>query len=189
MDTIEDKIDALLLQLDCNWLLLSLNTVNLTPLLGEYSNSTHSSSCVLESSPPQVLSLNHPHPCPANSSRFKTLATDSEAKKKAVPKNIEKKTSWAVNIWKQWSAHRCQICTFYCDWPTHSWKYIQWRWITDLVTLYSGRPGRQIVTTTHPILSTVFAVAYWNSSERPAQRSTSVRIPPLLDSSKFWIVR
>ena len=91
------------------------------PLLNEYSvaNSTFQT-------PPLepvllVLPLNQPHPCPANSSHFKTLATDSyiEEAKKSVPMNTDKNTSWAVNIWKQWSAHRCQTCASYSDWPTH----------------------------------------------------------------------
>ena len=115
----EDKIDALLSQTDCDQLLSSLDSVNFNPLL-EYSNSTPSRA--LESAILLVPPSNQPHPCPANSSRFKTLATDSdveEAQKKAVPKNTEKNTTWVVNIWKQWSAHRHQTCTSYCDWPTH----------------------------------------------------------------------
>ncbi|MCG8625945.1 MAG: hypothetical protein MJE68_28605 [Proteobacteria bacterium] len=53
--------------------------------------------------------------------RFGGLKTDAdleEAKKKAVPKNTNKNTNWAVNIWKQWSSHR-PVCTSCNDWPTH----------------------------------------------------------------------
>ena len=116
----EDEIDTLLSQIDCEQL-LSFDTANFDPdpLLNEYS-------AALQTPPLEpalsVLSLYQPHPCPANSSRFKTLATDSdveEAKKRAVPKNTDKNTSWAVNIWKQWSAHRRQTCASYSDWPTH----------------------------------------------------------------------
>ena len=51
-----------------------------------------------------------------------TLCQDDdveEAKKKAIPKNMDKNTSSAVNMWKQWSAHRHQVCASYSDWSTH----------------------------------------------------------------------
>ena len=32
---------------------------------------------------------------------------------------MDKNTSWAVNVWKQWSAHRHQVCASYSDWSTH----------------------------------------------------------------------
>ena len=114
----EDAIDALLSQIDCSQLVPSLDSANFDPLDG-YLNSAPSTSRALESDAPPS---SQPHSGPANSSRFKVLATDSdveEAKKRAVPRNTEKNTSWAVNIWKQWSAHRRQTCTSYCDWPTH----------------------------------------------------------------------
>ena len=60
---------------------------------------------------------NQPHP--TTIARFGELKTDAdveEARKKAIPK---KNTSWALNIWKQWSSHRRQVCTSYNDWPTH----------------------------------------------------------------------
>ena len=126
--TMEDEIDALLSQIDCNQILSSWDSANFDPdpllELDQYLNSAPgpglSSSHAIESAVKTVPPSNQPHPCPANSSRFK-LATDSdveEPKKRAVPKNTEN-TSWAINIWKQWSAHRRQTCTSYCDWPTH----------------------------------------------------------------------
>ena len=60
----EEEIDALLSQKDCDQLLLSLDLANFDPLL-EYSNSTPSSSCVLESAPLPVPTSSQSHPCPA----------------------------------------------------------------------------------------------------------------------------
>jgi hypothetical protein len=69
------------------------------------------------------LPSNQPHPTAGTGSlRFHTLTTDDdveEAKKKAIPKNTDKNTSWAVNVWKQRSTHRCQVYASYSDWPTH----------------------------------------------------------------------
>ena len=108
MATMEDELDALLSQLDPEQL-LSLDSATFD-LLNDGSTSSAS---------------NQPEPHPttaASSSRFQALKTDEdveEAKKKAIPKNTEKNTSWAVNVWKQWSAHRRQVCPSYSDWPTH----------------------------------------------------------------------
>ena len=49
------------------------------------------------------------HMATANSSHFAALKTDSEveqAKASSIPENTRKNTSWAVNVWKEWSAHR-----------------------------------------------------------------------------------
>ena len=72
-----------------------------------------------------------PTPIPANiepsnkpgpSIRF-ALKTDEElkqAKTNAIPKNTLKNTTWAVKIWKQWSAHRKQVYPGeYGEWPVH----------------------------------------------------------------------
>ena len=32
---------------------------------------------------------------------------------------MDRNTSWAVNVWKQWSAHRRLVCASCSDWPTH----------------------------------------------------------------------
>ena len=83
--------------------------------LSTHAHADFSASSALVPPPP-----NQPHP--TTTARFGELKTDAdleEAKKKAVPKNTNKNTNWAVNIWKQWSSHRRQVCTSYSDWPTH----------------------------------------------------------------------
>ena len=63
-----------------------------------------------------------PHPA-STTNRFKVLKTDEEveeAKKKYIPKNTEKSTTWSVNVWKEWSTHRRQMCTSFNEWPTPS---------------------------------------------------------------------
>ena len=109
----EDELDSLLSQLDPQ---------ELSSHFDIYNDPTHSR----ESQPRLGLgpsSTNEPLPSPCTSgNRFHTLKTDSEveeARKKAVPKNTDKNTSWAVNIWKEWSAHRCKVCTSFTKWPTH----------------------------------------------------------------------
>ena len=113
----EDEINALLAQIDCKQL-LSLVPANFDLL------NDDPTSLALE--PPRTSSsfiCNQPHPASvATSSRFQMLTTDKdleEVKKKAVPKNTDKNTNWAVNVWKQWNAHRRQVCPSYSDWPTH----------------------------------------------------------------------
>ena len=72
--------------------------------------------------PLHVLSSHRPLLTSSSLLRFKTLTTDTEleeAKEKAVPKNTDKNTSWALNVWNEWSAHRCQMCSSHNDWPTH----------------------------------------------------------------------
>ncbi len=82
----EDELDTILSHFDCYKFLAQLN----------YPKPD---SIFLES-------LNQP------TSRFATPVSDSElqeAKLSSVPKNTDKSTSWAVNIWKEWSAHRHKI--------------------------------------------------------------------------------
>lgn len=84
--------------------------------LSTHARSDFSASSTRAPLPPS----NQPHP--TTTARFGELKTDAdleEARKKAVPKNTTKNTSWAVNIWKQWSSHRRQVCTSYNEWPTH----------------------------------------------------------------------
>ena len=58
----------------------------------------------------------------SSSSRFNELKTDSdleEAKASSIPENTRKNTSWAVNVWKAWSAHRRKTCSSVTEWPIH----------------------------------------------------------------------
>ena len=114
----EDELDAILSQIDPEQL-LSLESVTFD-LLND--NSTSSSSGSDSPVLPLAQTSNQPLPTSAaSSSRFQTLTTDNDVEeaKKAIPKITDKNTSWAVNIRKQWSAHRCQVCASYSDWPTH----------------------------------------------------------------------
>jgi hypothetical protein len=116
----EDELDAILSQIDPEQLLsLESATFNLLNDGSTPSSSATPLNISVQGSPRS----NQPHPTSgAGSSRFQTLTTDDdveEAKKKAIPKNTDKNTSWAVNVWKQWSAHRRQVCASYSDWPTH----------------------------------------------------------------------
>ena len=109
----EDKLDSLLSQLDPQ---------KLSSHFDLYNDPTYSR----EFQPRLGLgpsATNKPLPSPCTSgNRFYMLKTNSEveeARKKAVPKNTDKNTSWAVNIWKHWSAHRRKVCTSFTEWPTH----------------------------------------------------------------------
>ena len=109
----EDELDSLLSQLDPQELSLHFDL---------YNDPTYSR----ELQPRLSLgpsATNEPIHSPCTSGNcFHTLKTDSEveeARKKAVPKNTDKNTSWAVNIWKHWSAHRRKVCTSFTEWPTH----------------------------------------------------------------------
>ena len=58
----------------------------------------------------------------SSSSRFAELKTDSQleqAKANSIPCNTKKNTSWAVNVWKAWSAHRREKCSYVSEWPVH----------------------------------------------------------------------
>ena len=115
----EDELDAILSQIDPKQL-LSLESATFDLLTDDSASSTSRSFPLQVQGPPHS---NQPHPTSAASScRFQTLTTDDdveEAKKRATPQNTDKNTSWAVNVWKQWSAHRRQVCASYSDWPTH----------------------------------------------------------------------
>ena len=63
-----------------------------------------------------------PTPAPTSSSRFSTLTTDTEVeevKASSVPKNTRKSTNWAVNVWKDWSAHRRSASPSITEWLVH----------------------------------------------------------------------
>ena len=115
----EDELDSLLSQLDPQELSSHFDLYN------DLTYSRESQPCL--GFGPSATNEPLPSPC-TSGNRFHTLKTDSEveeARKKAVPKNTDKNTSWAVNIWKQWSAHRRKVCTSFTEWPTHL-LYIQY---------------------------------------------------------------
>ncbi len=62
----------------------------------------------------QLLSSTHQESSIAvSSNRFTAPTTDADVQavqSSAVPKNTSKSTSWAVNIWKEWTAHRRTVC-------------------------------------------------------------------------------
>lgn len=62
----------------------------------------------------QLLSSTHQESSIAvSSNRFTAPTTDADVQavqSSAVPKNTSKSTSWAVNIWKEWTAHRRKVC-------------------------------------------------------------------------------
>lgn len=110
----EDELDAILRQTDIEKLLPSDANFDLLK-----NDDCTSGSRAFE--PPPSVELHPTSASTASSARFKTLVSDIDlevAKKSAVPYNTNKNTSWAVNIWKQWSANRLQVCTSYSDWPT-----------------------------------------------------------------------
>ena len=125
----EEKLTAILAEYDEEQLRTNFDSFNaLYGLASVVSPRTPSTSSKLHPDPdPDLHSTNgtkpnaQPHPA-ATTKRFKVLKTDEEveeAKKKSIPKNTEKSTTWSVNVWKEWSAHRRQTCTSYTDWPTH----------------------------------------------------------------------
>ena len=57
---------------------------------------------------------------PTPSSRFAKPISDEEMqnlRKRAIPANTQKSTSFAVNVWKEWSACRWKMNS--SDWPEH----------------------------------------------------------------------
>ena len=118
----EEELDKILAQYDFDIPFddssnSSANTVNSAPVSDDpYHDAV----------PHAPIQASQPHPLPcvhkSSSSRFAVLKTDSdvdEAKASSVPKNTKKSTDWAVNIWKQWSAHRRRVCSLYSEWPVH----------------------------------------------------------------------
>ena len=113
----EDELDAILAQYGDFTDLLEPATPAFSsydPIPGS-STSIHAHEPLLDFSPVQT-------PSTSSSSRFAPLKTDSEveqAKASAVPLNTRKNTNWAVNIWKDWSQHRCQATSSITEWPVH----------------------------------------------------------------------
>ena len=61
---------------------------------------------------PQLLSSTHQESA-TGSNRFAVPKTDADVQAvqaSAVPKNTSKSTSWAINIWKEWTTHRRTVC-------------------------------------------------------------------------------
>ena len=69
----------------------------------------------------------------SNSPRFTAPKSDEEVTAVlagAVPKNTQRTINWALNIWKQWTAHQRQVCHPH-DCPPHLYlctnpEYDQW---------------------------------------------------------------
>ena len=83
------------------------------------------SSALVSDDPIPLAQPSTPHPLPvqtSSASRFAQLKTDNDVEQaiaSSIPKNTKKSTDWAVNIWKEWSAHRRSVCSSYTDWPVH----------------------------------------------------------------------
>ena len=69
--------------------------------------------------------------------RFGKLVDDADIEATqdvAVPANTKKNTSWSVNVWKDWSAHRRAVAP--SDWPPHLLICTPWelnRWVSRFV--------------------------------------------------------
>ena len=104
----DDEFDALFSQLDCDKCIAELNDPK--------QDSTTSESLPLQPS------VNKTSRTSSQPNRFSTFVSDQElqeAKKCAVPKNTDKCTNWALNIWKEWSTHRQKQFSSHSQWPTH----------------------------------------------------------------------
>ena len=58
----------------------------------------------------------------SSSSRFAALKTDGkveQAKASSIPANTKKNTGWAINVWREWSAHRRQVTSSITEWLVH----------------------------------------------------------------------
>ena len=108
----EDKLDAILSQLDCEQL-LSLDADFAIDPTYSHAFEPH----LLSSSDQQQPRLAIDAPSQARCD-FKSDEEVQQVQKSAIPKNTEK-TTWAVNIWKAWSAQRRQAYTSFSHWPVH----------------------------------------------------------------------
>ena len=111
--TMEDELSTILAGLDEKQLRVNFDNtfdfdLNLPFKAVDDTGFSCSASCLTTSSintpaletTPLYQTSTQPHPTRA---RFNILKTDqdvAETKKKAVPKNTEKNTNWAVNIWE-----------------------------------------------------------------------------------------
>ena len=100
-DTEEDSLGK---QLD--YLLSQFNSEELDRYVEPSTSSTDSTSSVpCGPAPSKLTSPSH--------LRFATPTSDAElqaARARAVPKNTIKNTSWAKNVWHEWTHHRRQCC-------------------------------------------------------------------------------
>ena len=84
---------------------------------------------------------------PGGSSQFAKPISDEEIqslRKSAIPQNTQKSTSFAVNVWKEWSAHRRMANP--SDWPAHLLIMNQWdmnRWLSRFVVEIRRRDGKE----------------------------------------------
>ena len=99
---------------------------------------------------PQIPYISEPPECslpapvstqslePTPSSRFAKPFSDEEIqnlRKRAIPAKTQKSTSFAVNVWKEWSA--CRRKMNLSDWPAHLLIMNDWeldRWLSRFVS-------------------------------------------------------
>ena len=80
---------------------------------------------------------------PTPSSRFAKPFSDKEIqnlRKRAIPANTQKSTSFAVNVWKEWSA--CRRKMNLSDWPAHLLIMNDWEldlWLAGLLSWLQRR--------------------------------------------------
>ena len=97
---------------------------NEQPQVSVFASPASSSVCAPELQPNLPLQ---------GCSRFTAPKSDEEVAAVlagAVPKNTQRTTNWALNAWKQWTAHRKQVCHPH-DCPPHLYlctnpEYDQW---------------------------------------------------------------
>ena len=86
------------------------------------------------------------------SSRFAKPVSDEEIrdlKKQAIPANTQKSTSFAVNVWKEWSSHRRAVNP--SDWPAHLLIMNECelnRWLSRFVLEIRRRDGKEYLPNT-----------------------------------------
>ena len=84
---------------------------------------------------------------PTMSSRFAKPFSEEEIqnlRKRAIPANTQKSTSFAVNEWKEWSARRRKMNP--SDWPAHLLIMNDWeldRWLSRFVLEIGRRDGKE----------------------------------------------
>ena len=109
----EDELNSILSQLDCQQLLSLDANFNPRPIDPTYSHAHEPhfpSSCTIQ--PCLVTEGENSLP------RFDFKSDEEvwQVQKSAIP---EKNTTWAINIWKAWSAQHRQAYASYSDWPVH----------------------------------------------------------------------
>ena len=112
----EDELDSILSQLDCQQLLSLDANFDPRPIDPTYSRALEPHLPSSGTIQPRLVTEGE------NSLPRFDFKSDEEVRqvqKSAVPKNTERNTTWAVNIWKAWSAQRRQAYASYSDWPVH----------------------------------------------------------------------